>query len=178
MALKPSYRVPELPPKGALKSVRILKLATNAHRHLAELKGRCSSLPNAGILIDTLFMQEAKASSEIENIITTQEEVFQASLFPENPASPAAKEVALYREALRAGYARLQQHKGLLTNSTIEIMFQTLKRTNGGFRETPGTALKNETDGRLVYIPPQDPNEIEASWAGLSGSSTKMNVAI
>jgi Fic family protein len=162
MALKPSYRIPELPPKAALETTQVLKLATTAHRHLAELKGRCSSIPNAAILIDTLFMQEARASSEIENIITTQEEVFQTTLFPENPASPAAKEVALYREALRAGYARLEQQKGLLTNSTIEIMFQTLKRTNGGFRETPGTALKNETDGRLVYIPPQEPAEIRS----------------
>ena len=167
MALKPSYRIPELPPKAALETVQVLKLAASAHRHLAELKGRCSSIPNAAILIDTLFMQEARASSEIENIITTQEEVFQTSLFPENPASPAAKEVALYREALRAGYARLMDQKGLLTNSTIEIMFQTLKRTNGGFRETPGTALKNETDGRLVYIPPQDPNEVRVQMGNL-----------
>lgn len=160
MALKPSYRIPELPPKAALETVRVLKLAANAHRHLAELKGRCSSIPNAAILIDTLFMQEAKASSEIENIITTQEEVFQTSLFPENPASPAAKEVALYREALREGFARIKDQKGLLTNNTIVSMFQTLKRTDGGFRETPGTALKNEADGGLVYIPPQHPDEV------------------
>jgi Fic family protein len=112
-------------------------------------------------------MQEAKASSEVENIITTQEEVFQASLFPENPASPAAKEVALYRQALRAGYDHLQAQKGLLTNNTIMTMFQTLKRTNGGFRETPGTALKNETDGKLVYIPPQDPTEIRRQMGKL-----------
>lgn len=160
MALKPSYQIPELPPPAELESVRVLKLAATAHRHLAELKGRCSSIPNAAILIDTLVMQEAKASSEVENIITTQEEVFQTSLFPENPASPAAKEVALYREALQAGYAHVQEQKGLLTNNTIVTMFQTLKRTNGGFRENPGTALKNETDGRLVYIPPQDPAEV------------------
>lgn len=161
VALKPSYRIPELPPKAELETVRVLKLTATAHRHLAELKGRCSSIPNAAILIDTLMMQEAKASSEVENIITTQEEVFQTSLFPENPASPAAKEVALYREALRAGYTHLQEQKGLLTNNTIVTMFQTLKRTNGSFREQPGTALKNETDGRLVYIPPQDPAEVQ-----------------
>ena len=107
MALRPSYRIPELPPKGELETVQVLKQAAVAHRHLAELKGRCLSIPNAAILIDTLIMQEAKASSEVENIITTQEELFQTSLFPENPASPAAKEVALYREALRAGYAHI-----------------------------------------------------------------------
>ena len=71
MALKPAYRIPELPPEEAVETVRVLKLATTAHRHLAELKGRCSSIPNAAILIDTLVMQEAKASSEIENIISS-----------------------------------------------------------------------------------------------------------
>lgn len=160
MALKPSYSIPKLPPKAELETVPVLKLTAVAHRHLAELKGRCSSLPNAGILIDTLMMQEAKASSEVENIITTQDEVFQTSLFPENPASPAAKEVALYRQALGVGFDRLRDQKGLLTNNTIISMFQILKRTNAEFRETPGTALLNEADGRLVYVPPQDPAEV------------------
>lgn len=160
MILKPSYSIPALPPKAELETVHVLKLAAIAHRHLAELKGRCSSIPNARILIDTLMMQEAKASSEVENIITTQDEVFQTSLFPENPASAAAKEVALYRQAVGAGFERIKEQKGLLTNNTIISMFQILKRTDGEFRETPGTALLNETDGRLVYVPPQDPAEV------------------
>lgn len=161
MALKPSYKIPELPPRAELETIQVLKLTALAHRHLAELKGRSSNIPNAGILIDTLALQEAKASSEIENIITTQEEVFQVSLFPNNPASPAAKEVALYREALRAGYAKQREQQGLLTNNNIVSMFQILKRTDGGFRETPGTALLNESDGRLVYIPPQDAGQVK-----------------
>lgn len=161
MALKPSYAIPELPPKVQLETVRVLKLSALAHRHLAELKGRSSNIPNVGILIDTLALQEAKASSEIENIVTTQEEVFQVSLFPENPASPAAKEVALYRQALRAGFAMQQEQQGLLTNNNIVSMFQILKRTDSGFRETPGTALLNESDGRLVYIPPQDAGHVK-----------------
>lgn len=161
MALKPSYAIPELPPKAELETVQVLKLAAKAHRHLAELKGRSSNIPNAGILIDTLALQEAKASSEVENIVTTQEEVFQVSLFPENPASPAAKEVALYRQALRAGFEQLGEQKGLLTNNNIISMFQILKRTTRGFRQTPGTALLNESDGRLVYIPPQDAGEVQ-----------------
>lgn len=167
MSLKPSYAIPSLPPKAELETVRVLKLAATAHRHLAELKGRCSSLPNAGILIDTLVMQEAKASSEVENIITTQDEVFQTSLFPENPASPAAKEVALYRQAVRFGYERLNEQEGLLTNNTLISMFQILKRTDAEFRDTPGTALLNEADGRLVYIPPQDPAEVRACMGRL-----------
>src|SRR5690606_29575539 len=110
----------------------------------AELKGRAASIPNQGILIDTLALQEAKASSEIENIVTTQDELFQANAFPENPASPAAKEVARYRDALRHGFTEQQRLGGLLTNNMIIAMFQALKRTEGGFRSTPGIALLNE----------------------------------
>lgn len=161
MALKPSYAIPGLPPKAELETNAILRLAARAHRNLAELKGRSSTIPNAGILIDTLSLQEAKASSEIENIVTTQDELFQMGLFPENPASPAAKEVALYREALRAGYQRLKEQQGLLTNNTVIAMFQILKRTDGAFRDTPGTALKNEQSGQLVYVPPQDANVVK-----------------
>jgi len=161
MKLKPTYAIPDLPPKAALETEQVLRAAARAHRHLAELKGRASSIPNQGILIDTLFLQEAKASSEIENIVTTQDELFQASLFPENPASPAAKEVARYRDALRLGYDRLKEQHGLITNNTIIAMFQILKRTDGAFRETPGTALKNEASGQLVYVPPQDGNVVK-----------------
>ena len=161
MRLKATYQIPALPPVGNLETIAVLKLASRAHRHLAELKGRASSIPNQGILIDTLTLQEAKASSEIENIITTQDELFQSSLFPENPASPAAKEVALYQQALREGWEKCREHDGLIVCNTIISMFQILKGTNGSFRETPGTALKNEQSGDLVYIPPQDSNLIK-----------------
>ncbi len=167
MMLKPTYTIPDLPPKAALETEGVLRVAARAHRHLAELKGKASNIPNQGILIDTLSLQEAKASSEIENIVTTQAELFQASLFPENPASPAAKEVALYRDALKLGHDRLRDQHGLLTNNTIIAMFQILKRTDGSFRETPGTALKNEASGKLVYVPPQDGNEIRSQMGRL-----------
>lgn len=160
MKLQPTYAIPDLPLKEAVETIHVLREAARAHRHLAELKGKASGIPNPGILIDTLFLQEAKASSEIENIVTTHDELFQTSLFPDSPASPAAKEVAQYRDALHLGYAKLREHDGLLTNNTIVAMFQVLKRTDGDFRRTPGTALKNEASGKLVYIPPQDSNEV------------------
>jgi len=69
----------------------VLRAVAQAHRPLAELKGRAASIPNQGILIDTRAMQETKASSKIENIVTTQDELFQACAFPDNPSSPAAK---------------------------------------------------------------------------------------
>jgi Fic family protein len=160
MALKPTYTIPTLPPPGLAETPQVLKALARAHRFLAELKGRAQSIPNQGILIDTLSLQEAKASSEIENIVTTQDELFQINAFPDSPGSPAAKEVARYRDALRHGYDEQRRLDGLLTNNMLIAMFQILKRTAGDFRETPGTALKNEETGELVYIPPQDIREV------------------
>jgi Fic family protein len=165
--LKPTYQLPALPPPGELETPAVLRELTRAHRHLAELKGRAASIPNQSILIDTLSLQEAKASSEIENIVTTQDELFQASLFLDGPGSPAAKEVASYRDALKCGFDSLGQNHGLLTNNAIIEMFRVLKRTTEGFRATPGTALKNEATGALVYVPPQDQGEIIAHMTAL-----------
>jgi Fic family protein len=158
--LKPTYKIPALPPALELESVAILKALARANRALAELKGRAGTIPNQGILIDTLALQEAKASSEIENIVTTQDDIFQAELFPDNLQSPAAKEVALYRAALRLGFDQLRSQDGVLSNNLLINMFQLLKGRNDGFRNTPGTALKNERTGSLIYVPPQDANDI------------------
>lgn len=165
--LKASYAIPELPPPGVEETPTVLRALTLAHRHLAELKGRAASIPNQGILIDTLALQEAKASSEVENIVTTQDELFQASAFPENPASPAAKEVARYADALRHGFMEQRRLGGLLTSNMIIAMFQMLKRTDEEFRTTPGTALKNDQTGEMVYVPPQDGDAVRAHMAAL-----------
>lgn len=165
--LKASYAIPDLPPPGVEETPAVLRALATAHRHLAELKGRAASIPNQGILIDTLALQEAKASSEIENIVTTQDELFQANAFPENPASPAAKEVALYADALRHGYMEQRRLGGLLTNNMIVAMFQMLKRTDEEFRATPGTALRNDQTGETVYVPPQEADVVRAHMAAL-----------
>jgi len=165
--LSPSYAIPALPPPLDLETVPVLRALAKANRALAELKGRATTIPNQGILIDTLALQEAKASSEIENIVTTQDELFQADLQLEGPGSPAAKEVALYRDALKLGYDRLLATGGLVTNRTLIEMFRLLKRRDDGFRVTPGTALKNDATGEVVYVPPQDAREIEAAMSAL-----------
>ncbi len=164
--LNPTYKLPALPPPGELETPAVLRELAKAHRHLAELKGRAAAIPNQAILIDTLALQEAKASSEIENIVTTQDELFQASLLLE-PSSPAAKEVASYRDALKRGFDSLHENQGILTNNAIIGMFQVLKRTRETFRSGPGTALKNDRTGVLVYVPPQDKSEIIALMTGL-----------
>lgn len=165
--LKPSYLLPLLPPDVQLETVPILKALNRASRALADLKGQARTIPNPGILIDTLALQEAKASSEVENIVTTQDELFQADVFPDDPQSPAAKEVARYRDALRLGHHRLVETGGLIPNSTLVDMFRLLKDRSDGFRVTPGTALKNERNGEVVFVPPQDANEIVALMSAL-----------
>ena len=158
--LTQTYDIPALPPAVDLETVAVLKALARASRTLAELKGRAASIPNQTILIDTLALQEAKASSEIENIVTTQDDLFQAELYPGGPGSAAAKEVARYRDALKLGFDRLRQSDGLITNATLIAMFQLLKQRQGAFRETPGTALRNEASGEVVFVPPQDRNQI------------------
>lgn len=141
-------------------SPAILKKLATASRCLAELKGIAGSIPNQGILINTLALQEAKDSSEIENIITTHDELFKDDVLPEAFANPAAKEVLRYRQALRIGFEKVK-HSGLLTaNYIIEIQAE-LERNNAGFRKLPGTALKDGA-GNVVYTPPQEPAEIVA----------------
>ncbi len=92
--LTSTHTLPDLPPSVDLETVPVLKALAEANRALAELKGRAAAIPNQGILIDTLALQEAKASSEIENIATTQDELFRADLLSVSPRSGAAKEVA------------------------------------------------------------------------------------
>ena len=138
----------------------ILKLLASSSRKLAELKGIAASIPNQGILINTLGLQEAKDSSEIENIVTTHDELFKDEVLPESFTNPAAKEVMRYRQALRVGFD-LVRKSGLLTlNHIIQIQGE-LERNNAGFRKLPGTALKDGA-GLTVYTPPQDPEEIKA----------------
>ena len=155
-----TYKLPELPPSVELETVPVLKALAKANRALAELKGAAKAIPNQGILIDTLALQEAKASSEIENIVTTQDELFQLDLFPEGPGSAAAKEVARYRDALKLGFQRLCDKDGLITNAAIIEIFQLLKGRDDGFRTLPGTELRNDRTGDTVYVPPQSAGEV------------------
>ena len=155
--------MPTLAPLEHLNPARfetpaLLKALAASSRALAELKGIAASIPNQGILINTLGLQEAKDSSEIENIVTTHDELFKDDVLPEAFANPAAKEVLRYRQALGLGFERVRASGLLTANHVIEIQGE-LERNNAGFRKLPGTALQ-DAGGRAVYTPPQDPAEI------------------
>lgn len=162
--------MPALAPLEQLNPARfdapaILKRLASSSRALAELKGIAASIPNQGILINTLGLQEAKDSSEIENIVTTHDELFKDDVLPEAFANPAAKEVLRYRQALRVGFERVRDSGLLTANHIIEIQGE-LERNDAGFRKLPGTALK-DGGGQTVYTPPQDPAEIIELMRGL-----------
>ena len=136
----------------------ILKKLASSSRQLAELKGIAASIPNQGILINTLGLQEAKDSSEIENIVTTHDELFKDDVLPESFASPAAKEVLRYRQAMRLGF-NLVRDTGMITSNHIIEIQSELEQNYAGFRKLPGTALKSG-NGETVYTPPQQHAEI------------------
>jgi Fic family protein len=149
------YLPTELPLSVELETKQVLKSATTANRYLAELKGVSETIPNQAILINTLSLQEAKDSSEIENIITTHDEMYKAELFSGLISSSAAKEVQDYAEALRTGFGLVKKNHLLTCNHILAIQ-EILEGNDAGFRKVPGTDLKNEKTGEIVYVPPQD----------------------
>jgi len=146
------------PPDMDLETKPVLKAMAVAHRYLAELKGLALSIPNESILINTLSLQEAKDSSEVENIVTTHDELFKADLFAEI-SNPAAKETVRYAQALREGFITVKE-TGLLTNNQILDIQQILEQNRAGFRKLPGTELKNRETGEVVYTPPQEHQQV------------------
>ncbi len=151
---KPYNDLPTLPPVRDVESARVLKAALRAGRALAELKGIGATIPNQSILIDSLILQEARASSEIENIITTNDALFRAFSSEISATDPATKEVLRYRHALWHGFNELMEH-GLLTTNLFVNVCQVLRDTTDGIRRTPGTKLGNPATGQTVYTPPE-----------------------
>lgn len=153
--------VSELPIQNEeqFESKAILKKLAIAHRALAELKGMVLSIPNQGILINTLSLQEAKHSSEIENIITTQDELFKADLNTEYFTNPAAKEVQQYSLALSYGFEAIKKEEIIRLGTLLGVQ-QCLEKNRAGLRVLPNTVLKNSI-GEVIYIPPQHKDDVE-----------------
>jgi Fic family protein len=150
---KPYNDLPLLPPKDEIENSKILKKAIGANKALAELKGMAKTIPNQTILINTLPLQEARSSSEIENVITTNDQLFEAFASNARESDPQTKEVLRYKEALWEGYNRLKGKNLLTTNLFIRI-FQKIKETTAEVRSTPGTKITTTT-GEVIYTPPE-----------------------
>lgn len=149
--IQPFNDLPALPPAIELETKAVLKQAIAANRVLANLRGLAAKIPNQGLLINSIVLQEARLSSEIENIVTTNDELYRASADPDGKTDPHTKEVLRYREALNFGFRSLKD-RPLTTNLFIELV-RLIKQSDIGIRAIPGTALKNDL-GEVIYTPP------------------------
>ena len=150
----PFNDLPKLPPKADVETARLLKKAASARGALGELKGVGKLLPNEAILLNTLILEEARDSSEIENIITTRDNLYKAFASGSKNIDPATKEVLRYRSALWKGY-ELVQKKGFISTNMIVDIQEELIETNAGIRKLPGTKLANDKTGQVIYTPPE-----------------------
>jgi len=167
--LKPYNALPFLPPnKDIDNNPAILKRLVSASRALATVNGNLNRLPNPLMLINTLALQEAKTSTEIENIFTTEDELYKAitESYKEENINPATKEVLKYREALWAGYKRLQINNKVDTELIIQI-FNQIKETSSGYRPPQAQVVikRGESEfrpGEIIYTPPRAEGKIVA----------------
>lgn len=149
----PFNELPPLPPQAELETRAVLKLCIEARAELAELKQLGESLPNPAVLINTIPLLEAQASSEIENIVTTTDRLFKFADSSNHQLDPATKEALRYRAALNHGYQRLAK-RPLNTLLAVEVC-SIIKDAQLDIRRTPGTQLVNERTGEVIYTPPE-----------------------
>lgn len=152
---RPYNHLPFLPPSGDLETRSVLKACITARAALAELKQAAGLIPNQTMLINTIPLLEAKGSSEIENIVTTTDKLFQhaQSGGVVGQADPATKEALRYRTALYRGYMSLRE-RPICTATAVDIC-RTLKSVEMDVRKTPGTKLENDRTGEVIYTPPE-----------------------
>ena len=161
----PYNNLPLLPLKKELETTAVLRKTITASRALSKLNGAITNLPNPRLFLDTIHLQEAKASSEIENIITTNDDLYQAAIADKKFDNPAAKEVISYKEALWHALEHLEKKPFITTNLCVEIV-QRIKQNTSGIRTTPGTTLSN-TKGEVIYTPPSGESVIRDRLSNL-----------
>ncbi len=161
----PYNDLPLLPPKTDIETKEILRKTISAGRALAQLNGALLNLPNPTLFLDTIYLQEAKASSEVENIITTSDELYKSLVADKKYENPASKEVLSYKEALWVGMEQLKKKPFITTSLCISIV-QCIKQNTASIRRTPGTTLTN-TKGEVIYTPPSGEGVIREKLANL-----------
>lgn len=149
----PYNALPPLPPREDVESKAVLKACINARAALAELRVSGQLIPNQSVLINSIPLLEAQASSEIENIVTTTDRLFRFANEPVDRADPATKEALRYRTALNEGFQSLKTRP--VSTSTAVAVCRTIKGVDLDIRTTPGTALMNEATGAVIYTPPE-----------------------
>ena len=164
-AERPFNELPPLPPAAELESRAVLKQCVASRAALAGLKQAAELIPNQTMLINTIPILEAKDSSEIENIVTTADKLFQYAQGPEAAPDAATKEALRYRTALYAGFRSLAD-RPLSTTTAVQIC-STIKDADMDIRRVPGTQLANTITGQIIYTPPEGETRLRdmlAKW--------------
>ena len=161
----PYNDLPLLPPKVDIETKEILRKTILAGRALAQLNGTLNNLPNPTLFLDTIYLQEAKASSEVENIITTNDELYKSLVADRKVENSATKEVLSYKEALWLGLKEVKIKPFITTNLCISIV-QCIKQNSASIRVTPGTTLANK-HGEVIYTPPSGEDIIREKLSNL-----------
>lgn len=175
---RPYNELPPLPPKVEIESKAILKACITARAALAELKQAAELIPNQGVLINTLPLLEAGASSEIENIVTTTDKLFE-HMRNEAQADPATKEALRYSHAVLEAFKTLSKYP--LTTRTAEQICTRIKAVEMSVRRTPGTSLKNTATGEIIYTPPEGESllrDLLADWERFLHNETALDPLI
>lgn len=154
-----------LPPDlSKIETTQVLRQVAKSSLAIAELKGVAETIPDQQMLVNAIILKEAKDSSEIENIITTTDELYVALNSKLTKISSETKEVVNYRRSIMLGYKILMDQGFIRVNDIIEIQ-KDLIFNNAGLRSTPGTVLKNDRTGEVVYTPPQTLDEINSLFS-------------
>jgi len=153
--------LPLLPPSGELETQRVLKLLVQARVSLERLNLACRLVPNASVLLRAIALQEAKLSSEIENIYTTHDELYRALSHAQNPTDPNAKEVMRYQDALWFGFNHVKSGEKIDRSLCVELA-RKIKQQMIDIRQKPGTQIANGQTGEIVYTPPEGAARIAA----------------
>ena len=163
----PFNELPPLPPDQIkVETIPVLRQVVQSSIALSELKGLAYTLPNPSILLNAVILKEARMSSEIENVITTHDRLYQALSASGSQIDRATKEVLRYREAMLAGFKMIVQKGFLNTNGVLAIQ-EILEENKAGLRRLPGTSLKNAVTGEVIYTPPDDYDTILALMKNL-----------
>ena len=174
----PYNALPALPPQAEVETHAVLKQCITARAALAGLKLAAKLIPNQAMLISTLPLLEAQASSEIENIVTTTDRLFK-SLRNEEQADPATKEALRYSHALFEGFKTLDHHP--LNTRTAEQICSRIKGVEMQVRRVPGTKLANDSTGETIYTPPEGEahlRDLLANWERFLHNETTIDPLI
>ena len=173
----PYNALPDLPPPiQTIETTEILKACIKARVALAELKQAAELIPNAAVLVNTIPLLEARASSEIENIVTTTDKLFEYVDIAEDRADAATKEALRYRTALFEGTKMVL--RGMLTTDMAIHICSTIKGLDLDIRAEPGTKLKKRLTGEIIYTPPEGQKLLIAkldNWADFMHRNTDID---